>query len=108
MAGAPKMGSRTLPTECHHGRTVDWGDFGPCQGYCYENGHPSSKCPDYEPCPDCEREVAEATARVEAHEAEHVRFRDALESILEAPSLDLAKRTAEQALGFYPQPPHGS
>lgn len=26
------MGSRTLPTDCPHGRTLDWGDFGPGPG----------------------------------------------------------------------------
>lgn len=34
--------SRTLPQECEHGRTVDWGDFGPD-----DDSRP-------EPCPDCE------------------------------------------------------
>lgn len=23
------MGSRQLPTDCRHGSTIDWGDFGP-------------------------------------------------------------------------------
>jgi hypothetical protein len=93
------MGSRTLPIECHHGRVVDWGDFGPCQGYCYENGHSSSKCPDYEPCPDCEREVAEATARIEAHEAEHVRLRDENERLRPA----IAAAIRELQAGHYPE-----
>lgn len=26
------MGSRVLPTECPHGRVLDWGDFGPSSG----------------------------------------------------------------------------
>lgn len=33
------MGGRTMPTECRHGRIIDWGDFGP---------------DDPEHCPDCE------------------------------------------------------
>jgi hypothetical protein len=41
------MGHRTLPTECQHGRIIDWGDFGPSSG---ERDDPC------EPCPDCEED----------------------------------------------------
>lgn len=50
------MGSRTLPTECHHGVTVDWGDFGSCQGYCDIEGHDPWDCPDKPGCRECEAE----------------------------------------------------
>jgi hypothetical protein len=42
------VGSRTLPTECEHGRTVDWGEFGPD----LDDGSVGA-----EPCPECEAEV---------------------------------------------------
>lgn len=44
------MGSRTMPTECEHGRTIDWGDFGPD-----DDSQP-------EPCPDCEAKQAAQAA----------------------------------------------
>lgn len=46
---------RMLPVDCEHGVTIDWGDFGPCQGLCEEN-HPEDldDCPDYERCEQCE------------------------------------------------------
>lgn len=48
---------RTLPVECHHGVTVDWGDFGYCQGDC-ERFHPENlaDCPDLPGCDLCEQE----------------------------------------------------
>lgn len=47
---------RTLPIECKHGVTVDWGDFGPCQGEC-DVVHPGEfECPDVPGCPECEAE----------------------------------------------------
>ena len=42
--------SRTLPTDCPHGVTVDWGDFGPCQD-CSDHG--DDDCPNLTDCPDC-------------------------------------------------------
>ena len=47
---------RTLPMECEHGVTIDWGDFGPCQGNC-ERVHPEDldDCPDFERCLECAR-----------------------------------------------------
>lgn len=44
---------RTLPSECQHGTTVDWGDFGPCQD-CSE--HDDGSCPNYAACDKCEAE----------------------------------------------------
>lgn len=52
------MGSRRLPTECHHGTTVDWGDFGPCQD-CSEHGW-DGDCPNFTPCEQCEVEAQQA------------------------------------------------
>lgn len=42
---------RTIPTDCAHGVTVDWGDFGPCQN-CDE--HPDEGCPNLVDCAACE------------------------------------------------------
>jgi hypothetical protein len=43
--------SRTHPTDCEHGVTVDWGDFGPCRN-C--DDHPDTDdCPNLVDCPDC-------------------------------------------------------
>lgn len=97
---------RTLPMECHHGTTVDWGDFGSCQGYCDEHGHSSRDCPDVPGCEQCREETAQATARYEARESEHERFREALEAIVEMDPVDAILdptrpiRIAQQAL-FY-------
>lgn len=49
---------RMLPMECEHGVTIDWGDFGPCQGNC-EQVHPDD-CPDFEHCAEC-AEIRRAT-----------------------------------------------
>ncbi|MEM9468307.1 MAG: hypothetical protein AAGA90_23265 [Actinomycetota bacterium] len=38
------MGGRTMPTECEHGHTVDWGDF----------GDPEQPYGGATPCPHCE------------------------------------------------------
>lgn len=51
------MGSRTLPIECHHGTTVDYGDFGPCQD-CAE--HDWADCPNFVACEQCLAEEADA------------------------------------------------
>lgn len=44
---------RMLPTECEHGTIIDYGGFGPCQGYCDEM-HPGERCPDFPTCEQCE------------------------------------------------------
>jgi hypothetical protein len=49
------MGSRTLPTECHHGNIVDWGDFGQHQNGC-PDGCTWQTCPDLPICDQCEAE----------------------------------------------------
>jgi len=58
------MGGRMMPIECHHGATVDYGDFGPhqngCPDECFE---PDARCPDVPVCDLCEAEVDE-TIRV--------------------------------------------
>lgn len=54
------MGGRTLPTECEHGVTVDWGDFGPCQD-CADHDW-SEDCPNIESCPDCDQIYARQSA----------------------------------------------
>ena len=38
------MGSRTLPTECKHGRILDWGDFGPDPDDGSFNAESCSEC----------------------------------------------------------------
>jgi len=45
--------SRTLPLDCKHGVTVDWGDFGPCQD-C--DDHPGEDCPNLGDCELCDAE----------------------------------------------------
>jgi hypothetical protein len=51
---------RTLPYECpvHPDVTIDWGDFGPCQGHCDEV-HPDNldECLDAPGCFKCDREA---------------------------------------------------
>ena len=42
--------SRTMPVDCPHGVTIDWGDFGPCQDCCE---HGDDDCPNLEDCPEC-------------------------------------------------------
>lgn len=42
---------RAMPTDCTHGVTVDWGDFGPCQD-CDE--HEGLDCPNIADCEQCE------------------------------------------------------
>ena len=42
--------SRTLPTDCPHAVTVDWGDFGPCLD-C--NVHGFGECPNLTDCSEC-------------------------------------------------------
>lgn len=50
------MGGRTLPTECSHGVTVDWGDFG-CDEY-HDEG-----CSTCNPrCEQCDQEWVERRA----------------------------------------------
>jgi hypothetical protein len=53
------MGSRTLPYECQHGTTIDYGDFGPCQD-CSE--HEGAPCPNFVDCERCEAEGREQRA----------------------------------------------
>lgn len=42
---------RTMPTECEHGTTIDYGDFGPCQD-CSE--HDEGECPNFRDCEQCQ------------------------------------------------------
>lgn len=52
---------RYLPTECEHGVTIDWGDFGPCQD-CSTDHDDDSPCPNYPTCAECVSDGAEALA----------------------------------------------
>lgn len=45
------MGGRTMPYVCEHGRTIDWGDFGP---------DPDDGSVGAEPCEECELAVFSA------------------------------------------------
>ena len=53
--------SRCLPTECHHGTIVDWGDFGECQD-CDE--HDGEECPNLADCPQCDATVTEKFLKI--------------------------------------------
>lgn len=53
-----------MPVDCHHGRTIDWGDFGPCQN-CAEHDW-SDDCPNFEPCDLCAVEQAQGRAEAAA------------------------------------------
>ena len=43
---------RSMPVECEHGVTIDWGDFG-------------GDDPQHQECPQCEQEQKEAASRFE-------------------------------------------
>ena len=49
------MGSRTMPTDCEHGVTIDYGDFGPCQD-CDTDHDPMlpDVCPNFQRCAECD------------------------------------------------------
>jgi hypothetical protein len=85
---------RSLPVECPHGYTFDWGDFGPScplaraanedyECYCLDPDNCES-C--YPKCPDCTEEQHQ---RDEAHDREVARIRS-LETIV----TDLANSAA--------------
>jgi hypothetical protein len=61
------MGSRTMPMDCEHGVTVDWGDFGPCQD-CAEHNW-DDNCPNIVECPDCADDLARLQRQVDAERA---------------------------------------
>ena len=54
---------RMTPINCHHGFTVDWGDFGPCQD-CDE--HDDGACPNLRDCPDCETASNDRMEQIDA------------------------------------------
>jgi hypothetical protein len=64
------MGGRTMPTECAHGVTVDWGDFGPCQN-CDEHG--DELCPNVQRCWQCDEELEAQIVELEEAAIAHRR-----------------------------------
>lgn len=67
---------RALPYECHHGTTVDWGDFGPHQNGCEDECFgPDGRCPDQPGCDLCDQEEQRTDADYEQVKAENERLR---------------------------------